>query len=192
MSIADDEKRARFEEHWGVEINPIAGDTQTRTFDKIENGAVKALYVVGENPLMADVHMNHTRKLLEKLDFLVVQDIFLTETAQLADVVFPAKSWGEVDGTYTNTDRRVQRVRKAVDAHPNIKEDWQILCELATQMGYPMSYESSEQIWDEVRELAWEVFGGISYARLEQHYSLHYPCSGRESSRNFTPSSAFP
>lgn len=176
ISIADDEKRARFEEHWGVEINPIAGDTQTRTFDRIEDGAVKALYVIGENPLMADVHMNHTRKLLEKLDFLVVQDIFLTETAQMADVVFPAKSWGEVDGTYTNTDRRVQRVRKAVDAHPNIKEDWQILCELSTHMGYPMSYEKSEQIWDEVRELAWEVFGGISYARLEQHYSLHYPC----------------
>lgn len=176
ISLADDEKRARFESHWGVEINPMAGDTQTRTFDRIESGALKALFVIGENPLMADVHMNHTRKLLEKLDLLIVQDIFLTETALMADVVLPAKSWGEVDGTFTNTDRRVQRVRKAVDAHPNVKEDWQILCELATLMGYPMSYETSEQIWDEVRLLAWELFGGMSYARLDQQYCLHYPC----------------
>ncbi|MDF2903372.1 MAG: formate dehydrogenase subunit alpha [Bacillus sp. (in: firmicutes)] len=176
VSLADDEYRARFEAHWGVNINPMAGDTQTRTFDRIESGAVKALYVIGENPLMADVHMNHTKKLLENLDLLVVQDIFLTETALLADVVFPAKSWGEVEGTYTNTDRRIQRVRKAVDAHPNVKEDWEILCELSQLMGYGMSYQSSEEIWDEVRELAWEMYGGISYARLEQVYSLHFPC----------------
>ncbi len=175
-SITDDEYRGRFEARWGVPINPIAGDTQTRTFDRMESGAVKALYVIGENPLMADVNMNHTRKLLKNLDLLVVQDIFLTETAELADVVLPAKSWGEVEGTYTNTDRRIQRVRKAVDAHPGVKEDWEILCELSQLMGYEMSYQSSEEIWDEVRELAWEMYGGISYARLEQEYSIHYPC----------------
>ena len=175
-SIIDDEYRGRFEDHWGVLINSVVGDTQTRTFDRMETGAVKALYVIGENPLMADVNMNHTRKLLENLDLLVVQDIFLTETARMADVVLPAKSWGEVDGTYTNTDRRVQRVRKAIEAHPNVKEDWEILCELATIMGYNMSYQSSEEIWDEVRQLAWENFGGISYARLDEAYSIHYPC----------------
>jgi formate dehydrogenase alpha subunit len=120
--------------------------------------------------------MNHTKMLLEKLDLLIVQDIFLTETAKLADVVLPARSWGEVDGTYTNTDRRIQRVRKAVDAHPNTKEDWEILCELSTRMGYPMSYNSSEEIWDEVRKLAWEMYGGISYSRLDKEYSIHYPC----------------
>ncbi len=142
----------------------------------MERGDVKALYCIGENPFMADVHMNHTKQLLEKLDLLIVQDIFLTETAQLADVVLPARSWGEVDGTYTNTDRRVQRVRKAVDAHPNTKDDWEILCELSTRMGYPMSYNSSEEIWDEMRSLAWEMYGGISYARLDKEYSIHYPC----------------
>ena len=84
-------------------------------------GELKALYVIGENPLMADVHMNHTKKLLEKLDLLIVQDIFLTETAKMADVVLPARSWGEVDGTYTNTDRRVQRVRKAVESQSECK-----------------------------------------------------------------------
>ncbi len=176
VSLSDDEYRARFEKNWGVPINPISGDTQTRAFEKMERGAVKALYCIGENPLMADVHMNHTKQLLEKLDLLIVQDIFLTETAQLADVVLPARSWGEVDGTYTNTDRRVQRVRKAVDAHPNTKDDWEILCEISTRMGYPMSYNSSEEIWDEMRSLAWEMYGGISYARLDKEYSLHYPC----------------
>ena len=94
VSIADDEYRARFEKEWNVKINPIAGDTQTRTFEKIETGDVKALYIIGENPLMADVHMNHTRKLLEKLDLLIVQDLFLTETAELADVVLTCKIMG--------------------------------------------------------------------------------------------------
>jgi formate dehydrogenase (NADP+) alpha subunit len=175
-SLTDDQYRARFEEKWELDIDPMSGDTQTRTFDRLEMGDLKALYVIGENPLVADVHMNHTRKLLEKLELLIVQDIFMTETAEMADVVLPAKSWGEVDGTYTNTDRRVQRVRQAVQAGPNVKEDWQILCELSTVMGYPMTYESSEEIWNEVRELAWEMYGGISYARLDEQYSIHYPC----------------
>lgn len=178
--ITNDEYRKRYEEAWNVTIDAQSGDTQTRTFEKMENGDVKALYVIGENPLMADVHMSHTEKLLKNLDLLVVQDIFLTETAQLADVVLPARSWGEVDGTYTNTDRRIQRVRTAVESHPNVKEDWQILCELSTLMGYEMSYESSEQIWDELRILAHEKYGGMSYARLDQEYSLHYPCPTEE------------
>lgn len=176
LSLLNEEFRARFEKEWNVAINPEVGDTQTRTFDKIEAGDLKALYVIGENPILADVHMNHTKKIFENLDLLIVQDIFLTETAKLADVVLPARSWGEVDGTYTNTDRRIQRIRKAVDANPNTKEDWEILCELSTRMGYPMSYNSSEEIWDEVRKLAWEMYGGISYSRLDKEYSVHYPC----------------
>jgi formate dehydrogenase (NADP+) alpha subunit len=176
MSLTNDEYRGRYEKEWNVVLNPEAGDTQTRTFDRLDAGQLKALYVIGENPLLADVHMNHTKKLLEKLDLLVVQDIFLTETAQMADVVLPARSWGEVEGTYTNTDRRIQRVRKAIEAHPNTKEDWEILCELSTIMGYPMNYNSSNEIWDEVRRLAWEMYGGISYERLDKEYSVHYPC----------------
>lgn len=175
-SIVDDVYRKRFEEAWKVEINSQVGDTQTRTFERIEDGEVKALYVIGENPMLADVHMNHTRKVFEKLDFLIVQDIFLTDTAKIADVVLPARSWAEVDGTYTNTDRRVQRVRKAVDPNPNTKEDWEILCELSSRLGYQMSYSTSEEIWDEVRTLAWESYGGISYKRLEDSYAIHYPC----------------
>lgn len=174
--ITDDDYRKRFEDHWGVEINSHIGDTQTKTFERMESDEVKALYIIGENPLLADVHLNHTTKLFEQLDLLIVQDIFLTTTAQMADVVLPAKSWGEVDGTYVNTDRRVQRVRKAVEAHPNVREDWEILCDLSNRLGYEMNYENSEEIWDEVRLLAHEVFGGISYKRLDENYSLHYPC----------------
>lgn len=176
MSLANEEYRKRYEKAWHIELNPEAGDTQTRTFDRMEEGKIKALYVIGENPLLADVHMNHTRKLFEKLDLLIVQDIFLTETAEIADVVLPARSWGEVDGTYTNTDRRIQRVRTAVQAHPNTKEDWEILCELSSRMGYPMRYTSSEEIWDEIRSIAWEMYGGMPYERLDREYSLHYPC----------------
>lgn len=176
VSLLNDEYRARFEKAWKAEISQKVGDTQTRTFDKIESGEIKALYCIGENPLVADVHMNHTKSLLENLDLLIVQDIFLTETAEMADVVLPAKSWGEVDGTYVNTDRRVQRVRTAVTAQAGVKEDWEILCELSAKMGFPMNYSSSEDIWDEVRELAWEMYGGISYTRLEREYGIHYPC----------------
>lgn len=176
MSLANEEFRARYEKEWRVELNPQAGDTQTRTFDRLEMGELKALYIIGENPLLADVNMNHTKKLFDMLDLLIVQDIFMTETAKMADVVLPARSWGEVDGTYTNTDRRIQLVRKAVDAHPNTKEDWVILSELSTLMGYPMHYNNSEEIWNEVRKLAWEMYGGISYERLEKEYSIHYPC----------------
>lgn len=176
VSLLQDDYRSRFEEAWKVDISQKIGDTQTRTFDKIETGEIKALYVIGENPLLADVHMNHTKVLLKQLDLLIVQDIFMTETAEMADVVLPAKSWGEVDGTYTNTDRRIQRVRTAVHAREGVKEDWEILCELSERMGYTMHYRSSEEIWDEVRELAWEMYGGISYARLDKEYGIHYPC----------------
>lgn len=176
VSLLDDAYRARFETAWNVPMNNQVGNTQTCTFERIESNNVKALYIIGENPLMADVHLNHTRKMFDKLDFIVVQDIFLTKTAQAADVVLPARSWGEVEGTYTNTDRRIQRVRKAVEPHPNTKEDWQILCELSTLLGYPMAYENSEAIWNEVRELAHEMYGGMSYERLDREYALHYPC----------------
>ncbi|GAX89067.1 formate dehydrogenase [Effusibacillus lacus] len=176
FSLANDEYRSRFEKAWNVRLNPMAGATQTRIFEKMESGEIKALYIIGENPLLADVHMNHTHKLLKNLDLLVVQDIFLTETARMADVVLPARSWGEVEGTYTNTERRVQRVRKAVEPGPSTRDDWDILCDLSTRLGYPMQYRSSEEIWEEVRQLAPEMYGGMSYSRLDREGGLCYPC----------------
>jgi formate dehydrogenase alpha subunit len=180
MSITNDEYRMRYEKAWKITLNPRVGDTQTRTFDRLEEGEVKALYVIGENPILADVHMNHTKKLFERLDLLIVQDIFFTEMAEIADVVLPAQSWGEVDGTYTNTDRRIQRVRRGVEPNPNTKEDWEILCDISTRMGYPMHYSKSEEIWNEIKSIAWEMYGGISYSRLEKEYSLHYPCPSED------------
>lgn len=176
VSITNEKYRARFEKAWNVNINQDAGDTQTRTFEKMENGEVRALYVIGENPVLSDVHITHTRKLLEKLDLIIVQDIFMTETAKMADVVLPARSWGEIEGTYTNTDRRIQRVRSVIEAHPGTRDDWAILADLACRMGYSMHYETSEEIWDELRSLAHEMYGGMPYSRLDQEYSLHYPC----------------
>lgn len=172
----EDRYRSRFEQAWNIRLDPEVGATQTRMFEKIEQGSIRSLYIIGENPLMADVHMNHTRSLLEKLDLLVVQDIFLTETAELADVVLPARSWGEVEGTYTNTDRRVQRVRKALEPLPGTRDDWEILCDLSTRLGYPMHYENSREVWDELRSLAGEMYGGMSYDRLDREGALHYPC----------------
>lgn len=174
--LSDSKVRERFEKAWDVKLPPYNGRTQTQMIEKMEEGQVKALYCIGENPILADVNMDHTKKAFSNLDFLVVQDIFMTETAELADVILPAKSWGEVEGTYTNTERRIQRVRKVVDAQGEAREDWEILCDLSARLGYPMSYESSEQIWEEVRELAPHMYGGMSYQRLEEMNGIQYPC----------------
>ncbi|PYZ94582.1 formate dehydrogenase [Salipaludibacillus keqinensis] len=176
ISLADSKYRNTLEQAWNVSLNPTIGKTQTGMLEKMEDGLMKALYIIGENPIVADVHKNHTTELFKKLDFLVVQDLFMTETAELADVVLPAKGWAEVEGTYTNTDRRVQRVRKAVSAQGIALDDWKILSDLATLMGYPMNYQSSEQIWNEVRQTAPHLYGGMSYERLEKEMSLQYPC----------------
>ncbi len=176
IPLGNIEARLRFEEHWGRPIPPENGRTQTQMLERIESGEIHFLYIIGENPLMADVHMHHTEKTLEKLDFIVVQDLFLTETAAMADVVLPARSWGEVEGTYTNTERRVQRVRPLIDPLPGTKDDWQILCELAQRLGYSMEYQNSEEIWEEVRMLATHLYGGMSYERLDREGGLQYPC----------------
>lgn len=176
QALTDPDVRKRFEDAWNVELPPYNGRTQTQMIEKMESGQVKALYCIGENPIMADVNMDYTKKCFEQLDLLIVQDIFLTETAQMADVVLPAQSWGEVDGTYTNTERRIQRVRKVVEPLEGTKEDWEILCELSTLLGYEMKYENSEEIWNEVRELAPHMYGGMSYHRLDDDKGLQYPC----------------
>lgn len=174
--LSDPAVREKFEKHWNVNIPEYVGRTQTQVLEKMESGDLKALYVIGENPIKADVHMSHTAEVFKNLDLLIVQDIFMTETAELADVVLPARSWGEVEGTYTNTDRRIQRVRKAIEPEGEMRDDWEILCDLANRMGYPMNYESAEEIWNEVRIVADHLYGGMSYARLDQENGLQYPC----------------
>ncbi len=146
----------------------------------IEQGTVKGLYVLGENPIVSDPDSNHVAKALEKIDFLVVQDIFLTPTAELAHVVLPGACFAEKDGTFTNTERRVMRVRKAVDPPGEARQDWEIIQELASRFGYPLHYESPKAIMEEIAAVT-PSYGGISYERLEGE-GLQWPCPDPEHS----------
>jgi formate dehydrogenase major subunit/formate dehydrogenase alpha subunit len=164
---------------WNVsELSAQPGLKVTEMLPKAHDGEFKALYIIGENPMVSDPDLNHAQKCLESLDLLVVQDIFMTETAQLADVVLPAKCFAEKEGTFANTERRVQRVRQAVEAPSGVRDDWDILCDLATRMGYPMSYENSQQVFEELSQVT-PSYGGITYARIEKE-GLHWPCLNEE------------
>jgi predicted molibdopterin-dependent oxidoreductase YjgC len=147
-------------------------------FKGAEEGKIKAVYIMGENPMVSDPNLGHVEHALKSLQFIVVQDMFLTETAQLADVVLPGSSFAEKDGTFTNTERKVQRVRKAIEPMGESKPDWQIVCELSGAMGYPMTYSSPSEIMDEIARLT-PSYGGISYDRLEGN-GLQWPCLNKE------------
>ena len=165
----------KMEEAWGVKDLPTKpGLTVTQMFPKAHDGELKAFYIIGENPLVSDPDLNHAEACLKHLDFLVVQDIFLTETAQLADVVLPSRCFAEKNGTFSNTERRVQRVRKAVEAPGECKDDWQILCDIATRMGTPMAYADSREISEEIARIT-PSYAGISYDRIAVE-GLHWPC----------------
>ncbi len=171
----DHEARARYEQAWGVTIPPRYGWHLTQMFEAMERGELKALYVVGENPAQSEADAAHTLHLLEGLDHLVVQDIFLTRTAELADVVLPASaSWCESEGTVTNSERRVQRVRRALDPPGQARDDIEIVCELAARLGHDWGHPSAEQVWDELRSLS-PMHAGMSYRRLDEG-GLQWPC----------------
>jgi formate dehydrogenase alpha subunit len=171
--------RQKMAEAWGVKSLPDwPGKTMTEMLPAISHGDIKALYIMGENPAISDPNSNETVKELLQLEFLVVQDIFFTETARLADVVLPAASFAEKDGTFSNTERRVARVRQALQPVPCSKPDWQILCEVATRLGYPMNYANPEEIFEEIRKVT-PSYAGITYARLEAG-GLQWPCPNEE------------
>lgn len=157
--------RARFEEAWGVELNPKPGFMIPDMFQSALDKDLRAMYVFGEDPVLTDADANHVRKGLEALDFLVVQDIFMSETAKHADVILPGSSFAEKDGTFTNTERRVQMVRQAIKPIGNTKPDWKIICEVATRMGYPFLYESPEEVMQEIAALT-PQYAGITHERL--------------------------
>jgi predicted molibdopterin-dependent oxidoreductase YjgC len=133
---------------------------------------------MGENPMVTDPDTAHVKKSLKKADFIVCQDIFMTETSALADVVFPAASFAEKDGTFTNTERRVQRVRKAIEPIGGSRPDWKIVADIATRMGYPMQYTGAQEIFDEIRRLT-PSYAGITYSRIEQS-GLQWPCPAED------------
>ncbi len=174
--LTDPSGRARFERTWDCELNPVPGKHLTAMFDAMEEGELRALYVIGENPADSEANVGHARKLLEGLDLLVVQDISLTRTARMADVVLPAAAgWASSEGTVTSSERRVQRVRAAVPPQGDARDDVHIICELAARMGAPWGAASPQELWDELRSLS-PLHSGMSWDRLEASGGLQWPC----------------
>jgi len=173
-------EREPFERVYGTPIPPKRGWHLSEMFEAMEHDALTTLYVVGENPAQSEADQHRTIRLLKGLDHLVVQDMFLTKTAELADVVLPASaSWCESEGTVTSSERRVQLVRKALDPPGGARDDGELIIELARRLGYDWAYESAEDVWDELRELsAWHR--GMSYARLEALDGLQWPCPSED------------
>ncbi|MFH1504192.1 MAG: formate dehydrogenase subunit alpha [Candidatus Omnitrophota bacterium] len=180
QKVTDEAARKKFEQAWGVENLPgNVGLTVTEIIKGAETGKIKGIYIVGENPMLSDPDINHVRKSLENVEFLAVQDIFLTETAEYADVVLAGSTYAEKNGTFTNTERRCERVRKAIDCVGNAKEDWEIICEVAKRCGYNgMNYAHPSEIMDEITKVT-PIYGGMSYKRLDP-WGLQWPCLNNE------------
>jgi predicted molibdopterin-dependent oxidoreductase YjgC len=172
--------RARFEASWGTPIVPSYGWHLTQMFHGMERGELRTLYVIGENPAQSEADIHRARRLLGGLDFLIVQDIVMTRTAEMADVVFPGTaSWCESEGTVTNSERRVQRVRKALDAPGEARDDTWILAELARRLGFDWGHPTAEDAWNELRSLS-PMHAGMSYRRLEELGGIQWPCADEQ------------
>jgi formate dehydrogenase major subunit len=176
QDITDDQARAKFDAEWGVTVPAKNGWHLTEMFEAMERGDLRSALVIGENPAQSEADVSKAVRLLTELDHLVVLDIYLTKTAELADVVLPGSaSWCESDGTVTNSERRVQRVRKALDPPGEARDDIDILLDLAGHLGHRWHYDDHEQIWDELRSLS-PMHAGMSWPRLEQLGGIQWPC----------------
>ncbi len=174
--VSDPKVREKMAKAWGVgaPLPEAPGLTLMEMMEAAHKGKVRAMFILGENPMLSDPDLHHVEEALKRLEFLVVQDIFLTETAQLAHVVLPGVSFAEKEGTFTNTERRVQRVRKAIDPIGEARPDWEIICDLATRMGRPMRYRGPEEIMEEISSVT-PSYCGIRYSRIERT-GLQWPC----------------
>ena len=179
QKVDNPQVREKFEKAWGVKLNPQPGLKATDVFPAAIQGLIRGLYICGEDPVISDPDTNHIIKALESLDFLVVQDLFMTKTARYADVVLPAVSYAEKEGTFTNTERRVQRIRKAVTLTGNMRPDTDLLIDLMNAMGYPQPSLTPSQIMDEIAMLT-PSYAGISHERLDNGETLQWPCTGRD------------
>ncbi len=168
------EVREKFEEAWGRSLSSVPGIAASELAHRALDGSIRAAYVMGENPVLGDANVTHTKKGFEALELLIVQDIFLTETAKLADVVFPSACFAEKNGTFINTERRVQRVRKALMAPGQARDDSWVIAELSRRMGYEMNCSSPEGVFEELGSL-WPALEGISYTRIESQ-GVQWPC----------------
>jgi predicted molibdopterin-dependent oxidoreductase YjgC len=175
QKLTDPIVRNKFETAWNIKLSTNEGLSITETIDSILKGKIKALYLIGENPMLSDPDISRVRKALSSLEFFIAQDIFLNESAELAHVVLPGASFAEKDGTFTNTERRVQRVRKAIEPIGNSRADWLITCQIAQRMGAKgFDFKQPSHIMDEIAELT-PSYGGISYKRLEKG-GIQWPC----------------
>ena len=183
QSVTDPEIKAKFERDWGVVLNPEAGLTTMEMVDAAEKGVIRGYYVMGENPMMSEPDLRHSRHVMEQLDFVLVQDIFMNETGEYADIILPAASFAEKDGTFTNSDRRVQLIREAVPAPGEARDDWAIIADLAKRVEEKLGRETSAgfdfenpaAIWDEMARLT-PPFQGITHERITREDGVHWPC----------------
>ena len=176
QDVEDPEARGRFEKAWGVGLDPKRGWHLTQMFEAMEHGDLRTVYVVGENPCQSEADQARAEKLMGGLEHVVVQDLFLTRTARMAHVVLPAAAaWCESEGTVTSSERRVQRVRKALDPPGEARDDIRIVCDLARRLGHDWGQPTAEEIWNELRRLS-PMHAGMSYRRLEDLGGLHWPC----------------
>ena len=183
QNVSDQKIKAKFEADWGVQLNPEPGLTTMEMVDAAESGTIKGYYIMGENPMMSEPDLRHARHVMESMDFILVQDIFMNETSEYADIILPAASFAEKDGTFTNSDRRVQLVRPAVPSPGEARPDWIILCELAQRVENKIgrsasagfSFNSPAEIWDEMARLT-PPFQGITHERIQCESGVHWPC----------------
>ncbi len=178
QDVTDPAVRLKFADAWKINVNRMDDRVGTRITEVPHlalEGKIKAYYIMGEDPLQTEADLGQVRRGFEALDFVVVQDIFMTKTAELADVLLPATSWGEHAGVFTCADRGFQRFGKAIEPSGNVRRDWEIISLLATEMGYPMHYEDNQQIWDEMRELC-PLFYGVTYEKMGEMGHVQWPC----------------
>ena len=178
QAVTDENNRKKFQDAWHAELSGKVGYTIMEMMHGLEDGSVKGMMILGENPVGSDPDANHVKHALESAEFLAVIDIFLTDTAKLAHVVLPGVSYAEKDGTFTNTERNVLRVRKAVEPVGEARPDWQIICDLSTRFGLPMSYDSPSRIFDEIAQVT-PSYAGLSYERLEK-VGIPWPCPAKD------------
>lgn len=180
QKVTDKKVREKFEKAWGVKLPKENGYVLTEVPKLVlKEDKIKAYYIFGEDPVQSDPDAEEVREALDKMEFVVVQDIFMNKTALHADAVLPATSWGEHDGVYSSADRGFQRIRKAVDAKGEAKPDWEIISLISTAMGYPMRYKDTKEIWDEMRSLS-PKFAGATYEKMEDQGIILWPCTDEE------------
>lgn len=175
QKVSNPDAIKKFSDYWGVALNEKIGITATQMPKAVKEGKVRSLFIFGEDPVRTDPDIGHIKKMLKSLDFLVVQELFITKTAEFADVILPGVSYAEKEGTFTNSERRIQRVRKAVELEGDMRLDTDIFTDLMNLMGYPQPRLNASEIMKEISALT-PSYGGVSYARLDKGETLHWPC----------------